>query len=948
MATRAENAVPVAVRRHWARTTAKWTGIGLLSLLLLVGALVVWLNTDPGRRFIVRQINAFEAASGLQVRVGDIEGSIFGDLTLLDVTVADPRGVFFRAPRAELEYRPFSYVRNHIDIRSMVIPEARLHRVPELRPGDPDAPLLPDIDIDIGRLRIGRLLVDPAVTGQRHILSIDSRAKISDGRAEVGLALDALAAPGVAGGDRLVLRLDAVPAENRLDLALGMRGPANGFIAGLIGIDRPIAAHVEGRGDWANWRGRARAAVSGQRFADLALSARDGTFSVQGPLRPGLFISGPVERLAGPQALVSLVTTVENRRADLRLRMSSAALAVAAEGLVDLGRNRYENLRVATRLIQPGTIAPNLSGRDVRLAMILNGDFATPSVAYDLRAARLTFDTTTIEGLHAVGAARVRADDIIVPVSARARRILGFDALAGGPVANVRLDGQLGLAGTRLVSDNLRLRSDRIDATLALAFDFSTGRYLAGIQGRVNNYLVDGVGLIDLTTDLDLVGEAGGFGLRGRIAARTRRIDNATIAELLGGPATLSANVAVEASGLVRVDNVRLAAPLLRVTSGSGVYRSDGTIDFTLAGVSESYGPLTVRVTGTPGAPQVLLQAANPGFGVGLRNVEASVRATGQGWALQASGESDYGPFTADVMIRSGRGPMTIDINRLTFAGVDFQGRVVQSRAGPYVGTLTMAGQGLNGSVRLSAAGRYQQIDLAATANGARTPGEVPILIQRGLVRATIILTPTPSIVADAQLAGLSSGNLFVERARARINYQGGNGTAQLFAEGRRGVSFRVAANSVLAPDLIRAALQGQVNNIPFRFAQPAEIRREAGSWRLLPVRVALRQGEQIRLAGRWGDGLIIQSRLDGVDLSILNAFWPDLGIGGRATGSLDFAQPADGSFPRAEARLNFADFTRTGIAARSVPVNMALAGSLRPEGGQLAAVIRRGAGVIG
>ncbi|MGZ8361445.1 MAG: translocation/assembly module TamB domain-containing protein, partial [Allosphingosinicella sp.] len=278
MATRAENAVPVAVRRHWARTTAKWTGIGLLSILLLVGALVVWLNTDPGRRFIVRQINAFEAASGLQVRVGDIEGSIFGDLTLLDVTVADPRGVFFRAPRAELEYRPFSYVRNHIDIRSMVIPEARLHRVPELRPGDPDAPLLPDIDIDIGRLRIGRLLVDPAVTGQRHILSIDSRAKISDGRAEVGLALDALAAPGVAGGDRLVLRLDAVPAENRLDLALGMRGPANGFIAGLIGIDRPIAAHVEGRGDWANWRGRARAAVSGQRFADLALSARDGTF----------------------------------------------------------------------------------------------------------------------------------------------------------------------------------------------------------------------------------------------------------------------------------------------------------------------------------------------------------------------------------------------------------------------------------------------------------------------------------------------------------------------------------------------------------------------------------------------------------------------------------------------------------------------------------------------
>ena len=80
----------------------------------------------------------------------------------------------------------------------------------------------------------------------------------------------------------------------------------------------------------------------------------------------------------------------------------------------------------------------------------------------------------------------------------------------------------------------------------------------------------------------------------------------------------------------------------------------------------------------------------------------------------------------------------------------------------------------------------------------------------------------------------------------------------------------------------------------------------------------------------------------------MLNAFSPGLGLGGRATGSLDFAQPSDGSFPRAEARLNIAGFTRTGIAIRSSPVDIAFAGNLRPEGGQMAAVIRRGTGVIG
>ena len=949
MATQAPAAGSVGLvrRRHPALTIAKWTGIGLLSVLLLIIAFLVWLNTDPGRRYIVRQINAFETVSGLQVHVGRIEGSVFGDLILHDLALSDPQGIFFRAPTAELDYRPLSYLRNHIDIESLTIPEARLHRLAALRAADPDAPLLPDIDIDVGRLRIVRLLVDPPVTGRRHLLSIDSQIRIADGRAEMGLDLAALTAPGIAGGDRLWMRLDAAPADNRLDLGLAVRAPGNGFVAGLLGIDRPVVALVEGRGDWADWRGRARAMLGGQAFANLAINGRDGTFTLQGPVRPGLLMEGPVERLAGPTTLVNLVTTFENRRADLRLRLASGALAVAAEGLVDLGQNRFENLRVAARLLQPGAIAPNLRGRDVQLALVVNGAFAAPGVAYDLRARSLTFGTTTVEGLRAVGSARVRADDIVIPVSARASRILGMEAIAGGPVTNVRMDGEIGIAGTRLVSDNLRIRSDRIDATLALAFDLAAGRYLAAVQGRVNNYLVDGVGLFDLTTSFDMVSEGGGFGLRGRVAARTRRIDNATVSGLLGGPGSITANLAVESSGLVRVDDIRVSAPLLRITSGTGIYRPNGTIDLRLTGVSQTYGPLTVFVTGTPGAPQIRLAAASPGFGIGLRDVEATVRATAQGWAIQATGESAYGPFTADVVILSNRGPLTIAVNRLTFAGIDFQGRVVRTSAGPFAGTLTLVGQGLDGSVRLSAAGQYQRLDVAARANDAHTPGEVPITIQRGIIQATLILTPTPTITGDAQLAGLGSGTTFVERARLRIDYRGGNGQAQLFAQGRRGVPFRVAANAALAPDLIRAAMQGQVNNIPFRFAEPAEVRREGEGWRLAPVTIALQQG-RIRLAGRYGDGIIVQSRLDGLDLSVLNAFSPGLGIGGLATGSLDFAAPADGSFPRAEARLNLENFTRTGVAMRSVPVNMAVAGSLRPEGGQLAAVIRRGGGVVG
>ncbi|MGQ0558416.1 MAG: translocation/assembly module TamB domain-containing protein [Sphingosinicella sp.] len=945
MATRAVNLQ--SWRRHPAVTAARWAGFALLGALLLAASFLVWLNTDPGRRFLVRQINNIETITGLQVQVGRIEGSIFGDLTLHNVALHDPQGAFFHAPQARIEYRPFAYLANHIDIKSLAMPTARLLRRPALRPGDPDAPLLPDIDIDIGRLTIGRLLVEPAVTGRRHLLSIDSRLRIADGRAEVSLDLAALTAPRLADGDRLRLRLDAEPESNRLGFGLALNAPGNGFIAGLAGFEHPLAVRVGGSGDWAQWRGSARAWLGGRAIANLAIEGRDGTFALRGPLRPSLLTQGPFEQLVSPLARLDLVSRWQDRVADLEVRLTSPAMALAANGRVDLGRNLYQDLAVAARLLRPGAIAPRLAGRDVRLALILNGAFATPRIAYELRAAQLTFDQTRVEGLVATGAARVDADQVVVPVAASARRITGLDTLAGGPIANVRLDGELGLSGARLVSDNLRLRSDRIDATLALAFDFSAGRYLAGIQGRMNAYRVDGVGLFDLTTRFDMTGGAQGFGLRGRLAARSRRIDNATIAGLMGGPASITANLAVEPSGLVRVDEVRLTSPLLRVAAGGGVYRPNGTIDLRLRGVSETYGPLIVLITGRSDAPRIRLDAASPGFGIGLRDVRADVRAIARGWAISAMGQSSYGPFSADLVILSARGPMTIEVRRLTFAGIDMQGRLVRTRAGPFAGTLVFTGQGLDGTVELSAAGRYQRIDIAATANDARTPGDEPIMLRRGLVRATIVLTPTPSIVGDAQLAGLTMGEFSLQRARLRIDYQGGNGTAQLLAEGRRGVSFRIAANSALAPNLIRAAMRGHVNNIGFRFAQPAEIRREGRDWHLLPVTIATREG-RVRLAGRWGDGLVIQSRLDGLDLSVINAFSPGLGIGGRASGSLDFAQPRGTSFPRAEARLNLAGFTRTGIAQRSVPVDIAFAGALRPEGGQAAAAIRRGGALIG
>ena len=935
---------------HYGRSAAKWSGITLATLLVLLLLFWVWLNSDFGRRFVVKQINGLEMASGLKINVGRIDGSLFGKLTIHDLTLADSKGRFFAAREAMMDWRPLAYFGNHVDIRSLDVPAARLWRLPQFKPtsSNPNAPLLPDIDIDVGHLSVERIYVDPAITGYRHLLSLDGSAKIASGRAQVGLKANALAGPGLPGGDRLALRLDAVPDKNRLDMGLAVDAPANGFIAGVAHLTQPLSARVNGRGDWANWNGRAVATLAGKPFGDLALGAKNGTFTVTGPADPGLLLAdGVTKRLLAPHVQVALVTTLNQRRADTRLRLSSKALSVGADGLIDLGRSEVHDLKLAVRLAEPGAVAPGLSARNLQLAAVVNGAFRTPVVAYDLKADALGFNKTVLEGFHAVGRAQVDPDRIRVPVSATARHIAGLDASLGGILTNVALNGTLNLNGSHLVSDNLRIHSDKLNATTVVVADFARGLYRAGIQGTVNGYHLNGVGLMDITTQMNVTSGGGGFGIKGRVAVRTRRIDNSSARGFLGGNATAAAMVEMLPSGLIRLSGIRLSSPGLRITSGDGTYAPGGAIHFRLAGVSKAYGPLAVVVTGTPTHPNVQLRAASPGFGVGLRNVSATVRATANGYAITATGESDYGPFAADLTVLTGRGPLTLDIRRLVFAGMTFSGRVTQTAAGPFAGTLVMTGRGLQGTIQLAAAGKYQQVGVDARANDATIPGATPILIRQGFIRATAILVPgVPQVTGDAQLAGVRSGNFALTRARVHADYRGGRGTAQAFAEGSSGVPFQVGINAAMEPNHIRAAAQGTANGIPFRFARPADIREAGGTWQLSPTQIVLPQGS-VWAAGRWGDRLEAQLRMDNLDLSIANTVSPGLGLGGRVSGSLDFVQ-AGGGFPQADARLTIAGFTRTGIAMRSDPVDLALLGTLRPEGGNLNAVIRRGGALIG
>src|SRR5205085_11572090 len=98
-----------------------------------------------------------------------------------------------------------------------------------LKPSTKKGPILPGFDIHIGELRVDRLDIGKAVSGQARSGSLRGKADIRSGRALIELAAATTA------GDRIALNLDSEPDRDRFDIGARVISPANGVVPAMIG-----------------------------------------------------------------------------------------------------------------------------------------------------------------------------------------------------------------------------------------------------------------------------------------------------------------------------------------------------------------------------------------------------------------------------------------------------------------------------------------------------------------------------------------------------------------------------------------------------------------------------------------------------------------------------------------------------------------------------------------
>ena len=232
------------------RRALKWAGLLLATLLLLpillVGAVLVSINTGPGQRAIENLAAKF--VPGLTIE--GLHGPIPGRPGFSKLTMADSRGPWLVVENAELKFALRDLLDRQLRIERLTADRVALLHLPESGPTPPEEtptepgpliPALPDLPVAVqldrlavARIEIPRELVAATVEEQApapgFALSLEGNASLVAQVLRAKLGVQRLEAPG-----RLDLDLGLDP-KGALSADLRVQEPPGGVLATALGI----------------------------------------------------------------------------------------------------------------------------------------------------------------------------------------------------------------------------------------------------------------------------------------------------------------------------------------------------------------------------------------------------------------------------------------------------------------------------------------------------------------------------------------------------------------------------------------------------------------------------------------------------------------------------------------------------------------------------------------
>ena len=902
----------------WRWPMRSLVALAVLLILGLIGA-AIWLDSDSGHRFIIRQVEAQAPENGLRIRIDDIEGSIYAGAQVQGLELADPKGRFFHAGTVAVEWNPLAWIFNELNISEAVITRAKLDRLPELIDSGEDQPFLPNFDIFIGAFRADNLELGPAITGSSQFADLSGSADIRAGRAMV--LLDAATTRS---GDKILLALNAEPDREKLDIDAEIIAPAGGVLAGMLGLEQDLSVNLEGDGSWRKWDGEFKALINGEPAAQVTLEAREGLFAYDGQLTASMLPDGIAQKLAAPNLVLNGTASVENRLVALDLEARSAALSFTAKGGIDLGRNSLDAMRLETRLIDPSALAANLKAQDFELKALLNGKFSELRYQYLLTAPQLALGKTLLTNVRGEGEGQRDAGGWSIPVELSVAKLIGNGELLQQLLSGFNAKALLRYENDLLFAERARVATNVANGTLDLELRPSTGDFSVDIDANAPGFAVRGVGVADIVASINLGPASSGLSVDGQVNARLRRFDIGFLRELAGGLPELQTGLALGPDGLLRFTDLVVKAPEISFR-GSGKQTGAATFAFQGSGRQDTYGRFDLKLDGALDRPRVALLLDSPLPALGLSAVSLQLTPATAGFAYIATGGSTLGPFSSNGMIVTATGQDTaVRVDRLLVSDTLATGTIRPTAQG-LAGRLAISGGGVNGDVVFRPGSDRQLIRANLKAENARFDGNPPIFIRTGVLDADIVLIDGKSnIDATLRAQGISRGELMVGRIAANAKLVNGSGSATFTVAGTRGSTFEFQAKADITPDRYQLTGSGQFEGRVLRLTQKLDLRRSGDGWTMAPTTISYGSGSA-RMSGRWATGNSnLVMALTKMPLSLVDIAYPDLGLGGTVNGTVKLTQSRS-QVPVGEAKLTVKGLTRSGLILTSAPVDLGL-----------------------
>jgi translocation and assembly module TamB len=509
-----------------------------------------------------------------------------------------------------------------------------------------------------------------------------------------------------------------------------------------------------------------------------------------------------------------------------------------------------------------------------------------------------------------------------VPLLLKARAVTGVGDIAGGILANISVEGFLAVTPQLVRGEKLKLTSAKLNGILSLLIDLKTGQFDVVISGGMKRYLIPGIGIVDVQTDLKVVPGPNKKGsiVTGQAQAWVRRLDNQFFASLTGGLPRLTTDLMRGNDGILHLTNLQLHSPKLRL-SGQGIRRKDGTFLIEARGTQAQYGPLRMRLDGHIERPKVELSLERPNDALGIRDMHLFLDPSAQGFAYRADGQSRLGPFTStgDILLPKG-GRATIAIAMLNVAGSTASGSL-RSDPGGFTGQLRLAGP-LDGTLEFTPVNGDQRIEAHLTANNLGVTGPTPFSARNGRVDGTIVLADGRTTLDGVVTArGLMASGVSLARLTANVHLENGTGQVRAAFAGTRGTSFQAVTLAEVTPNRISISGRGELDRRALTLDSPAVLTKVAGGWEIAPTHVRFGGGRGT-LSGRTGDQPEFHADIQALPLQLLDIVWPRAGLGGVASGRVDYRWAGQ---PSGNANLRVRGLSRAGLVLTSKPIDVGI-----------------------